>query len=103
MTQQKPQQTAAPQQAPQQQAQQQQDQQLQQALQQNAQGLAVAAQLGLELQRSGLDMSSFFKLAAIVQKYAPLLSQLGGLFNEIKDAFGQGGGAPPEGQAAPRR
>jgi hypothetical protein len=59
------------------------------------QHLQRAAQFGEEIQRSGFDMGTFFKIAAIAQKYGP---QLAGLLSELQGVFG-GGGTPPEGQA----
>lgn len=106
------QQSPPPQQDPNAQAQQQQQAAQQAAQQQGQQGaqlspqhvqalsqlqpqhLQRAAQFGEEIQRSGFDMGTFFKIAAIAQKYGP---QLAGLLSELQGVFGAG--AAPEGQA----
>lgn len=73
-----------------------------QAAQQNQQGVQLAAQLGTEIQRSGLSVGTFVQVVAILQRHGP---QLVALFTDLQALFG--GGAPasggtPEGQAAPR-
>lgn len=65
--------------------------------QHDPQAIAAAAQLGQQIQRSGLDPSTFFKLIAIVQKHGDAFKVLGDLFTDLRGVFG--GAAAPEGQS----
>jgi DNA-binding transcriptional MerR regulator len=72
------------------------DQQQLQQLQQQVQQLQPLSQQLAEAQRSGIDVGAVFKLVGLLQKYAPLISQLGGLLTDVQGVFG--GGQAPESQ-----